>query len=124
VASTLRESFRSEDYICRIGGDEFIVLMVRATSSLKDLVERKIKHLRETLRPPEGNAPGITLSIGIAFGDRENPQGSLYQDADLALYYVKGLGRDGYAFFNAAVMKSMADAARGKEKNRKKEIGR
>lgn len=124
VASTLRESFRSEDYICRIGGDEFIVLMVRATSSLKDLVERKIEHLREALRPPEGNAPGITLSIGIAFGDRENPQGSLYQDADLALYYVKGLGRDGYAFFNAAVMKSMADAARGKEKNRKKEIGR
>ena len=125
VATALRDSFRSEDYVCRIGGDEFIVLMVHSSSSLKDLVERKIQHLREMLRDPEGKAPGITLSIGVAFGDREKPQGSLYQDADLALYHVKDLGRNGYAFYDAAIMKPVAETAVGPgTKMRKKETGR
>ena len=125
VASALRDSFRSEDYVCRIGGDEFIVLMVHSSSALKDLVERKIQHLREMLKDPDGKAPGITLSIGVAFGDREKPQGSLYQDADLALYHVKDLGRNGYAFYDAAIMKPAPETAVGPStKMRKKETGR
>lgn len=34
VAENLRKAFRSIDYVCRIGGDEFAVIMVEMTSDL------------------------------------------------------------------------------------------
>ena len=36
-ARVLRKTFRSEDYICRIGGDEFVVFMMHVTDELRDL---------------------------------------------------------------------------------------
>jgi diguanylate cyclase (GGDEF)-like protein len=99
VAKVLKKSFRSEDYICRIGGDEFVVIMVNADSSLKELVERKLISIAEMLRDEEDSVPGITLSVGVAFSDREDPQGNIFEDADTALYRVKDNGRNGFEFF-------------------------
>ena len=99
VAGVLRSSFRHEDYVCRIGGDEFVVVMVNVTSKLKDLVERKLRDAAKKLGEPQDDLPKITLSVGIAFGDRENPTGDIYKDADTALYRVKDAGRNGIMFY-------------------------
>ena len=99
VAKVLRSSFRSEDYVCRIGGDEFAVLMMNSDSSLKDLVRRKIETAQDQLRDPQGSVPGVTLSVGVAFPDREAPSEDIFQDADAALYRVKNAGRNGLAFY-------------------------
>ena len=99
VANVLSQNFRSEDSICRIGGDEFAVIMVYADSSLKDLVVEKLENIARMLRDEAGGVPGVTLSIGIAFSDRKDPQGSIYEDADKALYRAKEMGRDTYAFY-------------------------
>ena len=98
VAGTLAESFRSGDYVCRIGGDEFAVIMIKATSSLAGLVEERLRRIQQRLR--ENTAlPPVTLSIGVAFGDRQSPQGDLFHDADLALYRAKDAGRNGWHIF-------------------------
>ena len=43
--------------------------------------------------------PNVSLSVGVAFSDRENPGESLFKDADKALYYVKEHGRNGCSFY-------------------------
>ena len=100
VAEALKKSFRSEDSICRIGGDEFAVIMVNADSSLKKLVEGKLERMAAMLRDEKDGVPGVTLSIGVAFWDRENPEGSIIADADKALYEAKESGRNCYRFYN------------------------
>lgn len=99
VATLLRQTFRTIDYVCRIGGDEFTVIMVEMNSELKYTIEEKMEALREKLADQSDGLPKITISVGIAFSDRENPQKSIFEDADQALYRVKENGRDGYRFF-------------------------
>ncbi len=101
VAKVLKKNFRSEDYICRLGGDEFVVIMINAGSSLKELVTSKITNITNALRDEKDGVIGLTLSIGIAFSDRKDPQGSIYEDADKALYISKGKGKDTYTFYTA-----------------------
>ena len=95
VAQLLRHSFRSVDLVCRIGGDEFTVIMQRVNSGMADLVRSKVRHINDTLQQPEGSAPPASLSVGVAFSDRRDPQGDLFKDADTALYQVKEQGRCG-----------------------------
>ena len=99
VAGELKASFRSDDIISRIGGDEFSVIMKNADSRIKDIVLNKVRTAAERLRDPGDGLPSITLSVGIAFGDRENPAGDIFKDADTALYRVKRQGRDGCAIY-------------------------
>lgn len=95
VSESLKKAFRSIDYVCRIGGDEFAVIMVEMTSDLSYTIEEKIAAVNEQLAVPESELPVVSLSVGAAFSDRENPGESLFKDADKALYYVKEHGRCG-----------------------------
>ena len=99
---SMKPAFRSIDYVCRIGGDEFSVIMVDVTSCLKYTIEDKIKYVSEELAKVESEVPAVTLSIGVAFSDQENPGESIFKDADKALCHVKENGRNGCAFYNGA----------------------
>ena len=95
VADILRQSFRSVDFLCRIGGDEFAVVMTRVNSSMRQIVLNKIARANEMLQHPKDDLPPVSLSVGVAFSDRDNPQGDIFRDADTALYRVKKAGRKG-----------------------------
>ena len=41
LASALKQNFRSDDYVCRIGGDEFLVVMVHVNRNIRRLIEKK-----------------------------------------------------------------------------------
>ncbi len=100
VARLLKTTFRDIDHVCRIGGDEFAVIMVRMTSNLRYTIEEKIGYINECLaQPEEEGLPPVSLSVGVAFTDRENPGPSLFRDADKALYYIKEHGRGRYHFY-------------------------
>jgi len=99
AAAILRASFRSEDLVCRIGGDEFAVIMLHASSELSGLVRRKIGSANEKLMNPDDGLPPISISVGVAFGDRREPTEDIFKDADTALYKVKENGRCGCAFY-------------------------
>ena len=99
MARVLTAAFRSEDCICRIGGDEFVVFMRNAGKELTGLVRGKYERIRDQLGDDSDGIVGVTISVGVAFPDRENPTGDLYKDADAALYRVKDAGRNGCAFY-------------------------
>ena len=105
VAELLKTSFRSVDILCRIGGDEFAVVMTRVDSSLSGLVFSKIGRINQTLQHPKDDLPPVSLSVGVAFSDRENPQGDIFRDADSALYRVKEAGRKGCAVYGGELRK-------------------
>lgn len=100
VADLMRASFRSVDILCRIGGDEFVVVMTRVNSSMSQLVHNKISRMNDLLQHPTDDLPPVSLSVGVAFSDREKPQGDIFQDADTALYQVKEAGRRGCKIYD------------------------
>ena len=95
VAEVLKYSFRSTDLVFRLGGDEFVVIMSNVDSAMRDQVRRKIDQANVMLQKPADDLPPTSLSVGVAFADRENPEGDIFKDADTALYRVKEAGRCG-----------------------------
>ena len=95
VAEVLKYSFRSTDLVFRLGGDEFVVIMSNVDSSMRDQVKRKIDQANVMLQKPKDDLPPTSLSVGVAFADRGNPDGDIFKDADTALYRVKEAGRCG-----------------------------
>ena len=73
--------------------------MVEMTSELKYTIREKINYINQILLSPEDDLPPVSLSVGAAFADRENPGESIFKDADKALYYVKEHGRNGCSFY-------------------------
>lgn len=99
VARLLTTTFRSIDYVCRIGGDEFAVIMVDVKQELDYTVKDKIAAINDELFHPTDGLPAVSLSVGVAFTDRADPGESIFKDADKALYRVKQNGKHGCDFY-------------------------
>ena len=95
VAALLHTTFRSIDYVCRIGGDEFAVIMVDMSRELYYTIPDKIAEINGLLAVPEDGLPAVSLSAGVAFSDENDFRGSLFRAADSALYAAKAHGRCG-----------------------------
>ena len=99
IAVTLMNHFRSDDYVCRIGGDEFMVLMVHVSPDVRHLIETKVIEINRDLSDTEDGLPEVSVSVGVAMcTDASSPQ-EMFHDADVALYYVKEHGRNGCCFY-------------------------
>lgn len=98
VAGNLRGLFRREDMVCRIGGDEFAVIMGQVDSGFKNLVLEKLRVAAAKMAACENGLPLVTLSVGVAFTDQLIPDTDVFKSADLALYQVKNGGRNGCGF--------------------------
>jgi len=92
VAQTILGSFRNQDHVCRIGGDEFAVIMVHTDAEHMDLVKSKVARINQTLAREEDGLPPISLSCGVAFGDSSQDTEAIFKRADAALYAVKAAG--------------------------------
>jgi diguanylate cyclase (GGDEF)-like protein/PAS domain S-box-containing protein len=93
----LRKRTRKEDIACRLGGEEFIIILPDA--SLENTY-RRAEELRETVKSMSVTVHGqslgtITTSMGIAmFPDHAQTVEALMRAADTALYHAKENGRD------------------------------
>jgi diguanylate cyclase (GGDEF)-like protein len=97
VGDFLESSVRGDDVACRFGGEEFVVILPRA--SLDD-TRRRAEALREgmkglRLEPSEPSLPSVTISIGVSCSSDHGETGKqLIYAADMALYRAKAGGRD------------------------------
>ncbi|MEO1330135.1 MAG: EAL domain-containing protein [Pseudomonadota bacterium] len=120
VGEELRASVRDEDFVARIGGDEFV--MVVGTADERDAIAARAEALVEKMRRPvpfEEHLCRFGASVGIASAQGRRCDGKkLLIDADIALYRAKAQGRNGYAFYSeedeagVAQRKSIADGLR------------
>ena len=95
AAKAIKQSFRSQDYVCRIGGDEFAVIMVHITNTNPDLIQKKVNRINQTLSKSDGDIPPIHLSCGAIYGDHTKDAEKFFRQADAALYRVKESGGNG-----------------------------
>lgn len=102
MAMAIRKIFRPIDFMGRIGGDEFIVLVREFPD--EDLVTKYCTELGDELRKAYGNEDKkikFSISMGISFYPEH---GSNYQDlfahADRALYESKANGRDQFHIYH------------------------
>ena len=95
-SSCLTNSFRKNDIISRIGGDEFIVFINKNIESdaLSNKLNEILNYIRSNLNYYYKNY-GLSTSIGVAYKDNDiNTYEELYEKADKALYKAKNLGKD------------------------------
>lgn len=89
AAEALKSHFFFKDHISRIGGDEFCVIMPGTDQAHGEMMLEKIRQINRELADNRGDLPPVTLSAGIAFWNRPDPNGSLFQDADSTLLDLK-----------------------------------
>ena len=98
LARVLKKHFRSEDYVCRIGGDEFVVFMVNTTKAQDDLVASKIEEIRHELFESKDGMPSVTISAGIAHGSDFSDTTAWFEEADAEMYRAKQRGKHAFGF--------------------------
>jgi diguanylate cyclase (GGDEF)-like protein len=96
VARTIRRSARKEDAVCRMGGEEFLVICRNASlPSSWHAAERLRKAVAGLRVAVEGEQLGVTISVGLAAReDGMADPGALINAADKALYAAKKKGRN------------------------------
>jgi two-component system, cell cycle response regulator len=96
IARTLRETFREEDVIARMGGDEFAVLAITKSDRVADVVRAVLGRLRArlaTLTLPTGYP--LSMSVGLAAAEAVSDVNldALIKQADRSLYEQKRASR-------------------------------
>lgn len=90
VARVLAQQARAEDLACRIGGEEFALLLPGADVATAAAVAERIRVAVEGRATPAG---AVTVSAGVAASGGENPT-ALLALADSRLYDAKAAGRN------------------------------
>jgi diguanylate cyclase (GGDEF)-like protein len=98
LVQILKSKFRSDDYVCRIGGDEFVVFMVHSTENQHDLIASKIGEINAALSATDDGLPPISISVGIVHGSEVAGAENLFEKADEAMYRSKQKGKHTYTF--------------------------
>lgn len=105
VAQRLEGCVRKCDTLSRFGGDEFTLLLPTLASSedARTIAKKVISTLKEPFILGDHEV-FVGVSIGIAvYPNAGHSVDQLIQNADVAMYHVKGRGKDGYQYYNEAM---------------------
>jgi diguanylate cyclase (GGDEF)-like protein len=96
VAGAIRDAARKDDSVCRMGGEEFLVVCrnttLKSTLQAAERLRKKVKALKITAGAAELR---ISISIGVASKEPDMAEAdTLVNAADKALYAAKLAGRD------------------------------
>lgn len=92
IARYLKESMRSTDFVARIGGEEFVIVLPKTTQKSASVLAERCRKALESCSWPERP---ITVSIGISsLDERHTDTSMLISEADQALYHSKATGRN------------------------------
>ena len=91
ASDRVRDVVRSADVACRVGGDEFAVIMPESSVQDADLLCKRLEYA--VSERPVGLAGRLHLSAGVTELQAEDDAVSFFERADEALYRAKGAGK-------------------------------
>lgn len=102
VASLIKSRLRESDILCRIGGDEFGLILPNTNQHIALILADDICRLLEEFPCTlEGKTFKVTCSIGIAeINSKENSAEEYMKQAEIALYAAKKQGRNMAHLYN------------------------
>ncbi len=96
-AQRVKKTIRTGDLLCRLGGEEFIVVLPDTNIEVAELIAERVRsavaQLAFAIERGDRTVP-VTVSIGIADRGRDVEPGSVFKRADVALYRSKHDGRN------------------------------
>ncbi|HYG53663.1 MAG TPA: EAL domain-containing protein [Burkholderiales bacterium] len=113
IAARIRASVRGDDFVARIGGDEFCVLLqdIADAREAAAVAQKLVHEIGKPYRIGDMNVEsGVSIGIACVPQDGEDVA-TLLRQADIAMYRAKELGRNGYQFFSGALNEDAAAAA-------------
>ncbi len=95
LATLLKDRLRTNDFIARFGGEEFVVILphtdiegaAKAGIGLREYIDNAVFSYKGTQIP-------LTISIGVSEFKKDDDNSSVFERADYALYLAKKSGRN------------------------------
>lgn len=106
VGNRLLNVVRKSDTVARMGGDEFTIIArnVEDQHSIKVLVEKIQESIKKSITVGDIKCK-VNSSVGIAiYPDHGKDGDTLLRHSDSAMYAIKKSGKNGYVFFDAAMV--------------------
>lgn len=99
-AQRLLAVLRPSDVVCRLGGDEFTIIIegMRRPQYASAAAAKIVAAMRKPFLLPDERVLTVSTSVGVAvtLNEAELTPAQLLERADAALYEAKSAGRDGY----------------------------
>jgi diguanylate cyclase (GGDEF)-like protein len=94
IAEGIKASVRSDDLVCRFGGDEFVVLLIGADETAAEDRAREIATAVRAVGRRFDPKRGVTASVGVAVGRPGDDPADVLRRADTRAYAAKRAGGD------------------------------
>ena len=112
VSKRVRHILKDEDLLCRVGGDEFLILIsnINNTHTIEKICNKVIFSLQSPF-VLGNNRVHVKSSIGIAcYPEDGRHSDELVKHADIAMYKAKENGKNQFIFFNNAMKEGIEEA--------------
>jgi diguanylate cyclase (GGDEF)-like protein/PAS domain S-box-containing protein len=106
VAKMLSQSVRDMDYVCRHGGDEFVLILDQISSSNEaaDMLTRLMTRFKSPISITSQQKFYCSFSVGIAlYPEAGQCIENLLKHADIAMYRSKSQGKNRFSFYTDAL---------------------
>lgn len=113
VAHVLKEDLREVDSVFRYGGDEYVVLLLEATSVIGAMTAERIRKRIEqkSFRTEDGKSVNVTASIGVAACPEHGiAKETLLKMADQSMYKSKNGGKNRVFVMNREAAAEIAES--------------
>ena len=101
VAGLMKRSYRGADQLFRFGGEEFVIVLDRASAAGAEIAFNRLRTMIETYAFPQVGR--VTISLGYTQIDPQDAPSPCVERADAALYYAKHHGRNRVCQYEALI---------------------